>query len=42
MAALRGSGWSQLEEEVYQSLLRDEESPGLMLGKRRVRVSRLC
>lgn len=40
MAALRGSGWSQLEE-VYQSLLRDEESPGLMLGKRRVRVSRL-
>lgn len=32
MAVLRGSGWSQLEE-VYQSLLRDEESPGLAAGE---------
>lgn len=42
MAGLRGSGWSQLEEEVYQSLLREEESPGLPAGDEMSGVSRLC
>lgn len=42
MAGLRDSGWSQLEEEVYQSLLRDKESPGLAAGEKKSGVSRLC
>lgn len=42
MAVCRSSGWSQLDEGVCQSLLRDEESPGLAAGEEMSGVSGLC